>query len=510
LDFLHENSHWARPALRASWWIVAAGIGLRLERYFANRSLWLDEAYLAESILTYSFTQLLTQPLLNWQAAPAGFLVLQKCAVTLLGTSEFALRLVPIIAGTASVPMFAALARRSLNAACSLVALLLFATLEPLVYYASEAKQYGVDVVVALAIILTGLRLIEDPHRAGRWIFFVVACAVGVFLSHPAVFVVAAMCGMLLLNTKSVAALSVSAILACVFVANYVVFLRPLVAHAGLEAYWASAYVPYDRSLPLWFFRTWRDVFGGYGSMWLPLPEAATALSLVGLVYFWQGNRRAFAICVLPTLLAFVASALHRYPFSDRLILFLVPGMILSLGAGLQFVAPRWRWIAIAGVLLVVVPTAGRALFYAALPPGREELRPVLAYVNGQKLPGDSMYVFHMSDVPFRYYRQRLGLSGLNVILGGNFRPSEEAFAKDFEPLKGRGRVWVLITHIGALGGIDETPMIRAALDRMGERMGEHSARGAIVLRYYLPPKREKATTRPTTTPADAPSSRPR
>ena len=91
-------------------------------RYAANRSLWLDEAYLTESILTYSARQLATTDFLHWQAAPVGFLLLEKLAVTLLGTGEHALRLVPLLAGVASVPLFYLVVRRSLPAAGGLVA----------------------------------------------------------------------------------------------------------------------------------------------------------------------------------------------------------------------------------------------------------------------------------------------------------------------------------------------------------------------------------------------------
>src|SRR5881392_4485369 len=60
--------------------LIALGIVLRLARYLANRSLWLDEVLLARNILDRSFTGLLAPLDLN-QAAPIGFLMLQKLAV---------------------------------------------------------------------------------------------------------------------------------------------------------------------------------------------------------------------------------------------------------------------------------------------------------------------------------------------------------------------------------------------------------------------------------------------
>src|SRR5204863_1058058 len=130
----------------------------------------------------------------------------------------------------------------------------------------------------------------------------------------------------------------------------------------------------------------------------------AMVVSVLGFIRLWRTTRRAFAVATLPALLAFVAAGLHRYPFSDRLILFLVPGAVVSLGAGVECLTRKRKWIAIVGVLLVIVPTVGRAVFYAALPPGREEMKSVLSSVRERQKPGDSIYVFHLSDVPFRYY----------------------------------------------------------------------------------------------------------
>ena len=74
-------AEWDARMVRLTWWLVAAGVVLRLVRYAANRSLWLDEAFLAESTLTYGFRQLAGEPLLHWQAAPVGFLYLEKLPV---------------------------------------------------------------------------------------------------------------------------------------------------------------------------------------------------------------------------------------------------------------------------------------------------------------------------------------------------------------------------------------------------------------------------------------------
>ena len=178
--------------------LMLVGALLRILRYAADRSLWLDEAYLANSILTYSFKQLLTKPLLYWQAAPPGFLLLQKAAVSAFGTSEYALRVVPLLAGVASIPLFYGIVRRCLGPTAQILAMTMFVTLDPLIYYSAEAKQYGLDVMIALAILLAALRFRERPGSWGRLITLGAVGVLGIFCSHPAVFTLAG-CGIVLI-----------------------------------------------------------------------------------------------------------------------------------------------------------------------------------------------------------------------------------------------------------------------------------------------------------------------
>lgn len=498
------DADWSGRAKRWAWALVATGVVFRVIRCAANRSLWLDEAYLAESILTYSVRQLATTDLLHWQAAPAGFLLLEKLAVTVCGTSEYALRLVPQLASLASVPLFYAVVRRSVPATGGLVALAMFAAVEPLVYYAGEVKQYGVDVAVCLLILWLSMRVADRPAGGARLVVLALCSCAAVFLSHPALFPVAS-AGLVLaasflargLHGPLLKLLIVGALWAAVVAANYVLFLRPLTRHPGLEAYWARGYMPRDLHAAPWLGRALHGLFADYGTMWLPLPDVAAFAAMLGVAWLWRRDRQFLALLMLPVVLALAAAALHRFPFSGRLVLFLVPGMILLVAAGAQavFDATRSgsRLVPALLVLVLLGPSAGRAVFYAAFPPGREEMKPVLAYVRDRHQPGDTVYVFHLSDVPFRFYRHRFGLghdrfglADVEPVFGRKVESTEDALSADLARVRGRPRVWVLLTHTAALGGPDETAIVSAILDRWGTRLDAYSARGALVLLYDL------------------------
>ncbi len=91
--------------------LLLIGVLLRVLRYFANRPLWLDEAALANNIRERTFAGL-TRPLDWGQGAPIGFLWLEKSVCNLLGTSEYSLRLVPLIAGLLCLPLFYLVCKR--------------------------------------------------------------------------------------------------------------------------------------------------------------------------------------------------------------------------------------------------------------------------------------------------------------------------------------------------------------------------------------------------------------
>ena len=103
-----------RAAERIAWGFVAIGMLLRLRQFLFDRSLWLDETFVALNIIHRSPAELL-KPLDYNQGAPIGFLFLEKLATVSLGSSEMALRLLPFACGIVSIFLFKAVADRFLR-----------------------------------------------------------------------------------------------------------------------------------------------------------------------------------------------------------------------------------------------------------------------------------------------------------------------------------------------------------------------------------------------------------
>ena len=84
--------------------IILLGIILRLFAYFNGLSFWGDEAALALNVINKSYLELF-KGLDYLQVAPPIFLVMSKF-IMLDSLRDFSLRLIPLVSGIISLPLF--------------------------------------------------------------------------------------------------------------------------------------------------------------------------------------------------------------------------------------------------------------------------------------------------------------------------------------------------------------------------------------------------------------------
>src|SRR5437588_6568692 len=128
-----------RLYLRLVLVIVAVGIVCRVAQYLANPSLWHDEALVTLNVMDRSYAQLL-RPLDYEQAAPPLFLWAEKALLNTFGFSEYALRLVSLVAGVGSLSLFVLLSWRLLSPALSPWVVAWFALCEKFIWHSAEVK----------------------------------------------------------------------------------------------------------------------------------------------------------------------------------------------------------------------------------------------------------------------------------------------------------------------------------------------------------------------------------
>jgi uncharacterized membrane protein len=510
---------------------VCAGVALRLLEFLNDRSLWLDESFIAINLTGRSFSGLL-HPLAFSQASPQGFLLLEKLFITLFGSSEYAFRAVSFISSLLALAAFVLLARRLLPPRAVPIAVLLFAFSDSLVRYAAELKPYETDVAVAALLWLYVSTYLLPPRRpTGRaFVLFALIGPLAVFFSLPAVFVLvgaALTLGFSWIRCRQWWAMR-SLWLVCVvwlaaFLAYYVGFLRAQTHNKQNRDFFAADFMPFPpRSVSdlTWLPRHLLLVFSNPPGFVFGEPRAARQLLtvLAGLVFvagcvsLYARTRAAVALLLAPIVLTLAASAIRDYPFAGRLLLFTVPALALVLVQGVWSVArrPGPASLPLAAVLVVAlfansVTAAARHLEHARRV---EEIKPAMSFLRDHKRQGDRVYLFWWSQYAFKVYAHRYGfasaLEGSPAVAlgrpGGNqpalrsHPPSfivgsytanghHRGFEQDTNSLRGGGRTWFLFSHIPPG---DSLAFYLNRLDHLGRRIDAFTTTGAYLYLYDL------------------------
>lgn len=445
-----------------NWCLVTAqallvlGILIRLVQYLANRSLWFDEAMIALNILDRGPFGLM-QPLDYDQAAPILFLLLVKGTTAIFGGSEYVLRLTPLVMGIAGLIIFYKTARIYLTGWYVPVSVFLAAFSYELVYYSSEVKQYSTDVTVAIGCIFLLLKLlISHGGQKATIAWLGIAGLISIFLSQPSVFVLGGVGSALIFLVArrkldiSPAVLSIwlASWLFC-FAVNYFVFIKPLTTDQGLHEYWQEGFLPVPLSIQMakvWW-RTAASFFNflGYQSYSLYLIGALVATAAgIGLQ-----KRQVEVLAILCIVfLTVAASMLKAYPFSERLILFLAPAVILMAVKGLELIGQISGGISAAVIAIALIcpelRPAQQLAFHRIL---REEVRPAMTYLYHNRRNGDHVYVYFGASPAVRYYTRKDTHDEKWLFYGENARTNRLHYVQEIAAMRQYQRVWFIFSH---------------------------------------------------------------
>lgn len=500
--------------LSAPWLVallVAAGVVLRARQYFADRSLWLDEAYLALNIIGHGPGDLLGVLDYN-QGAPPGFMLVEGM-LSAASRDELWLRLPAFAAGIATLCLIVPVARRSCSWPARALACALVALSPALVYYGTELKQYAVDVAASLVVVLAALWVRERPTR-GRAAAAAAAGVVSVLCSHAAVFT-AAGAGVVLAGLAVAARRPLRVRLGAVVVAWAVACavsaadaLRTVssvrdsygspssggfVSVTGADGGLAHSIVRFGSSMTADL-----GLPSGSPGFWI-VTVPAWSIGLLGFAFAARRRLVPSLILIAPVVVTFITSAFGQYPLSDRAMLFLAPSAALFLAEGIAALAGVLPTVGrVAVVLMAAIAVVGypvrsdvRAL---AHPTQREELRPVLGEVAQSWRPGDALYLQYAAQYAARYYFE-CGCSGVTfpwptrVAPGGKaqwspaLRSSPPVYVQPYLKRDWAGylallralppgRVWIVVSHSA---DAEESAFLRgrflAGLDRVGTRL---------------------------------------
>jgi len=521
--------------------LILCGIALRLRQYLHVRSLWLDEAFLANSMLHESFAQILSGPLQYGHVLPQGFIAFSKLMSSAFDNHELALRFLPFLLGCATLPIVYQAARIWISRPAALLALALASFSEILIYYSNEFKSYSVDAFFAAALLAAAGIAFATPARSFRRALLPgLLGLLAPWFSQPSLFMLApvAICGLLPPASRR-NRLAWLAIL-CLWGLNVLALfglqfgsLNPANSLPGKE--WVLFFFAAENAfMPA---RT-PDVFYWLRDSFIRAFTSPACLgigSIPGMVLFVAGafqfllSRRIkpLLLFLLPFALCLLASRFHLYAFDtlhrlgSRGLLFLLPGLYLAIAAGadrLAFqptsAAPRIDWTKALLLLWLLGYPLHQSLHYCRFPETIEDMKSVVADLQPHLLPTDTLYAYYWTEPALRHYGPRHGIdpSTFQLIAPSSTQPflkdvsyarlqaglqpvppsatrhiwgSSEVFgecAPELKALLGRGRVWFLFTHIQP----DQKKAYLDFLDRSGTPLRAIERPGTCAYLYQL------------------------
>lgn len=481
---------------------ICFGVLLRLKLYLCNRSLWLDEAFLALNIVNRSFLGLL-QPLDYNQVAPIGFLVVEKSLVHFFGNNEYMLRLFPFLCGVTSLFLFYKVAKYYIETKAVPIAIGLFALLPPLIYYSSEVKQYSSDAMLTLLLFVTAIYIQPRKLNILRISLFGFIGAAAIWFSHPSIFILAGI-GMssiiLYLIHKEWSKLLRISVVCLIWIASFIIlFYVSLSASVHNETQLKdfaalNAFMPFPLKQQ-WLVNAFLSIFSETAN--LPLAGIAALLFLNGCVTAFLNKKLELFFLILPMFFVLIASGFHKYPFTGRLLLFFVPIVVLFIAEGVEQIRVKAPIAAAIIIGLLFFFPLDNAFKIVTTFVGREEIKPVMDYVKKHKSNGDVLYIYYSSYFAFQYYAEKCGLNKNDYVKGAYSRDKWVNYINDLDKLSGNKRVWILFSHVYTGQGVNEEKFFLYYLDTIGKQLDFFKRQGTAVYLYDLSYKEKYISDKP-------------
>lgn len=430
--------------------------------FIQDRSLLLDSLNVARNIGERSFVELIS-PLDYEQSAPLLFLWISKIFTLVLGMSHYSLRLLPLLAGITSLFLFANISRKVLKSPLNIIALFWFGTHQLVARYATEYKQYMVDVFATLLIIWVVIK-IGDISKKNYW-KLALGGAIVIWLSMPSVFVlISAIVYIFFSHAKKgssiVPILWVTGIIGLSFLANYIIMLRPTIGSNHMQDFHNSFFLEGK----LFDLDSLSHDFGLIvGHARLAVGKSGLAITAVlfstmtSIFISIKQKRYEIILFVLPIVGAFVASLLGKYSILERLMLFSLPLYILLVMMGVEYYYQNalLKKVAFSKVILGILLlglTVGcfekQAFKYILDPFEHEDNRSALLYISNHAEHERKIICTQHAVPAYEYYTvYDQNYKNLQV---GSMIPSEyktDMQASALNRLNQEEKVWILANH---------------------------------------------------------------
>jgi len=445
--------------------IISTGILISILNLLHNRSLWLDEAMLALNIVNKSYSQLLL-PLDMGQVAPIGFLYMEKLMVSLFGNQDLVLRIFPLLAFIFSIPFFFIFSKKLFNSTLHGLLVCSFFNLNQLLLsYSSMVKQYSTDIFIMLLIVVTALNY--ESKQSSRNLIIYAAIGIGsIWFSNISVIILFTV-GLFSLYHKWANAKNILSLLFVIFlwlVSFFIYFSFFIYKHptqSTLVGFWGNSFLP-QNIFSLDFYTFLFQKVGGLLKISMPFGRYwifSFILFFSGIFHLIKERKFNYLYLLLsPIILHLIISSFKLYPFSSRLILYMIPLVIVICTFGLLFLYHYFNEhifkIPISVILLPLI--LNFIILSKYIPTEIEEIKKSMAYLNDNFETNDKLYIYHGAIPAFKFYKNYFPkISQLQSINFGNSHYNDWSKYNE-EILKLTENNWLIFSHVYPFVPADE------------------------------------------------------
>tara|TARA_R100000935_G_C2839331_1_gene170127 strand:+ start:3802 stop:5283 length:1482 start_codon:yes stop_codon:yes gene_type:complete len=378
---------------------IILGIVFRFYHQFIEWSFNGDEVNLGLDIINHSYKNLF-HPFQSRQSAPPLFLLIEKL------TSEVSkpfvsLKIINFLASCASIFLFNRILKKSLDQTTQIILIALFCFNPFIISNSLTLKQYSVDLMMGL--IAVNYYLNKKPIFK-IFLFFCFFC----WISNVGLFFSASFLIFNIIKTISEHGLGnfftwkrakklFPYLLAPI---PYLIFYFWFINQPGAENmksymvyYWEGSFLPLNLSIFKWIAIQGKVIYYFFYSTYWLVGIPMLVLFIFSLSIIFRKKQRIFQELPFAIILVYMItvgvhvflSALKMYPFSDRLFLYMVPGIYLVTGIGIEQLYRKLivKWNSrLNKMLILIFPIIAIALYITYLPKKSNDVYGLIGYVN--------------------------------------------------------------------------------------------------------------------------------
>jgi len=450
----------------AAFGIVVMSIVIIVTMQIRGRSLWLDEAMLATSIISRDLNGLLDPPLDNGQSAPFLYIIAVKLLCAVLGYSEFSLRLFSFLAFIGLLICTKELAKKALlytNYQTAFV-VAMSAVLPTFIWYSNEFKPYMSD---AFFVVLTFLLYFHYTQGKIRLSVLTTLYLIFFGFSTPVIFFIGGIFIyefiLSIRNKEKIVFVFLSGV---IFLVISVLYFRwwHLPILRSMQSFWDDFA---EQSL---LFRL-IGLFSGTGNSDSSFLIFLVPFALLGIYFFIKSKNKLAYVALLSLCLVFSASAMGFWPMHGRLWLFLPAIVLLFTPSGIDFIHNKVKQRKITNFMEFLFFTAilagfsinslgylGDRMYFP-----KQEINPLIYHVQNNIKEGEKLYIYPAARFTFEfkngYSSRRIGdVQYDNILFGINrYEWNEDSLGNELQSILEHERVFLIFQHhwVGISRGLD-------------------------------------------------------